>query len=496
MKNFALKVAFLLGLSTSAFSQAVTLNAESGNRAVDAANCWAFGAQSYINTANIRISGTWSVQSNQLTSLLPGASWVKSPFIKLGSGNISFKTRLNGSPGTTRGIRVYIIGVDENKLPTKEAEGTPATLYSYDFANPTSTTIINHSFAIPATYVGKVYKILFSWIGTGGTGRLISDDFSIAGEYWSLPSQNCWPKPVIQDADQDGVADADDAYPNDPKRAFNSYYPAANTFGTLMFEDLWPSKGDFDFNDVVVDYNLLHVTNAANKVVETKATIVLRAAGGSYKNGFAIQFSNLNNNKVVSVAGTKITGTNIHNIASNGVEANVTNGATIIAFNNTYGVLTHPGVGTGINTTPGVAKSKLDTIKLTISYRDNNGNAASGGDVTLSDITGDKFNPFIIVNQNRAVEVHLIDKTPTNLADASKFGTFYDASKPGSGKYYRTANNLPFALNVPVSIPYAIEKSDITTAYLKLIDYATSNGASFTDWYRNTSGYRDSNKLY
>lgn len=48
------------------------------------------------------------------------------------------------------------------------------------------------------------------------------------------------------DADADGVADADDEYPNDVNKAFNNRYPSAS-YATLMFEDLWPGKGDYDF---------------------------------------------------------------------------------------------------------------------------------------------------------------------------------------------------------------------------------------------------------
>jgi hypothetical protein len=43
------------------------------------------------------------------------------------------------------------------------------------------------------------------------------------------------------DTDNDGVADVDDEYPTDNKRAYNNRYPSAG-YGTLMYEDLWPCK--------------------------------------------------------------------------------------------------------------------------------------------------------------------------------------------------------------------------------------------------------------
>lgn len=473
--------------------QALTLDAENGNRAIDIANCWALGAQTYTNTSNLVISGSWSVRSNQLTSMLPSASWVKSPFIKLKTGNITFKTKLDGNPGTTRSIKVYKIPV--NPANNTSREGALEEIYSYNFSSAITTALINHTINIPASWNNQVYKIQFSWLGTGGTGRLLSDDFVIPGEYWALPANNCWPKDIIQDRDGDGIPDDQDEYPDDDKRAFNCYYPAKNVFGTLMFEDLWPSRGDYDFNDVVADYNIKHIANAQNKVVESKITVALRASGGSYKNGLVFQFKGIAPNKVLSVTGNKITGA-LHSLASNGTEAGVTNGAAIVIFDNAYRVLTIPGGGTGINTTPGIAKSPIDTIRVTVSYRNANGTASSGGDVTYSNIDNSLFNPFITVNQVRGVEVHLLDGTPTALANTALLGTKDDKSAAGQNRFYRTANNLPFALNIPESVPYLNERAEITTGYLRLIDWAISGGSQFTNWYKNLPGNRNENNLY
>jgi len=55
----------------------------------------------------------------------------------------------------------------------------------------------------------------------------------------------------LTDSDGDGIQDADDDFPNDPARAFINFFPAAG-YGSLAFEDLWPGKGDYDFNDLVV----------------------------------------------------------------------------------------------------------------------------------------------------------------------------------------------------------------------------------------------------
>ncbi len=85
--------------------------------------------------------------------------------------------------------------------------------------------------------------------------------------------------PPVADVDGDGIPDDQDDYPNDPLRAFDNYFPAAG-FGSLAFEDLWPGKGDYDFNDVVVDYRFQTVTNALNQVVEIFGTFYGKSQWG------------------------------------------------------------------------------------------------------------------------------------------------------------------------------------------------------------------------
>jgi len=91
------------------------------------------------------------------------------------------------------------------------------------------------------------------------------------------------------DSDNDGISDDLDAYPNDPIRAGNVYYPSENGEATLAFEDLWPFIGDYDFNDTAIDYKVTTVTNASNQVVELIFETELVSNGGAFVNGFAFE---------------------------------------------------------------------------------------------------------------------------------------------------------------------------------------------------------------
>jgi LruC domain-containing protein len=80
------------------------------------------------------------------------------------------------------------------------------------------------------------------------------------------------------------------------------------------------------------------------------------------------------------------------------------------------------------------------------------------------------WNPFIIVDQTRGHEVHLLDYEPTDLVDNNYFGMWEDDSDPATGKYYKTANNLPWAIDIPIEFAYPVEKVQIIAAHLKFAD--------------------------
>lgn len=287
------------------------------------------------------------------------------------------------------------------------------------------------------------------------------------------------------DTDGDGIPDNFDEYPNDPERAFNCYYPAKDVFGTLAYEDLWPSRGDYDFNDKVINYNYHRVRNANNLVVDLKSTFVLRAMGASFHNGFGFQFD-VPSSAVESVTGSLLT-EGIVTLNPNGTEAGQSK-ATIIAYEDGYKLLPHTGGGViGVNTTPGAPYVTPDTLRLSVHFQDY---------PTVSALGTAPFNPFIFIRGDRGREVHLPDLAPTALANPAYFGTFDDNSIPAENRYYKSANHLPWAINIVESFDYPIEKAAIINAHLKFAEWAESNGILYPDWYKNLPGYRNPLLIY
>jgi LruC domain-containing protein len=288
------------------------------------------------------------------------------------------------------------------------------------------------------------------------------------------------------DNDQDGVADDDDEFPSDPARAFNNYYPAYS-YGTLAYEDLWPGKGDYDFNDLVLDYRFNVITNGNNNVVELFGTFVINAFGASFENGFGFQLGDASFNQAdLIVTGCELTETYIM-LNNNGTEANQSI-PTIIVYDNAYKQMQHPGTGIGVNTDPTATYVTPDTLNITITFPTN---AYSFNQLNISN-----FNPFLIVNKTRGREVHLPDYPPTSLVDPSYYGTFDDNSIALQGRYYKTELNLPWAINIYESFAYPIEKTPVLQAYNHFAEWAQSGGTLYPDWYRDLSGYRNMGNIY
>lgn len=286
------------------------------------------------------------------------------------------------------------------------------------------------------------------------------------------------------DTDKDGVADNLDDYPQDPTRAFDNYYPAENTVGAFGFEDQWPSIGDYDFNDMVIEYNFNTITNAQNQVVEIEAAFTTKAVGASFHNGFGLQLP-FSPSLVAKVTGTDLR-RSLVSIGSNGTELGQSK-ATIIVFDNAFDQLPWPGSGIGVNTMMGLPYVQPRTLNLVIKLTS----------PTSPSVVGEPpFNPFIFINRTRGREVHLINHEPTDLADKSLFKTKDDNSILPARRYYLTVNHLPFAIDVVDPFDYVKEKTIITSGHLKFKSWALSNGNTYRDWYKPMPGYRNNAFIY
>lgn len=107
----SLLVTGLVLLSASTQAQ-FSMDFESGDRGVEQANCWQFGAVGYVSNSE-KISGTSSARSNSMSNPNLSSSWIKTPWMIWNSGSVTFDARLTNTTGDTKFIAVRFIPFDD-----------------------------------------------------------------------------------------------------------------------------------------------------------------------------------------------------------------------------------------------------------------------------------------------------------------------------------------------------------------------------------------------
>ena len=285
------------------------------------------------------------------------------------------------------------------------------------------------------------------------------------------------PPPAITDNDGDGVGEALDADDNDASVAFVSYFPSGSTWGTYAFEDLWPVKGDYDVNDMILGFKISYYTNASNLVTKLRLDYNLRAAGSTYNLGAAFQLDKVAASNVQSVTGREISGISPFGVNANGTEAGVSL-AVIPLFNSQKDVVSNQGFLNTLSGTHVITPDQYLNVKFVTPFQQ-------------ADIAVSSFNLFIVVN-TRDLEIHL----PT-FDGTSKFNPLLASG--GSlypGDLFKNVDGMMWGLMIPEPFQYPSEYNSIVKGYLHFAEWATSGGSSYPDWYKDLSGYIDQEFIY
>lgn len=388
------------------------------------------------------------------------------------------------SAGTSIGWVLMANGWDDIKDSIKANNPNQTKFYStYAFNPEGSASLRQHNVQL----LDPARKIVF--VGFEDVRRDYSSDndfndllmYTTVTPYTSLDLSGL-PKADYCDLDDDndGVKNCDEDYRDDPLRAYNNYYT-----GTLGYEDLWPGKGDYDFNDLVVAYNTNQVTDAANNIKDIKTTYTVKAVGGAIHHGFGVQVDGLSPSLIESTTGTQST-QSLVTFDGKGLESGQTD-AVLIAYDDIFDHIDHVSGEAFINTIKG------NTSIATVDFQTD---LTLTSAISPASIGLPPYNPFIFVRGNRGMEIHLADEKPTDLANVAAFGTVDDDSNPGTGRYYRTSDNLPWAIHIDGTFDYPKEYSPIGTAFNNYTSWANSNGSVFTDWYLDLPGYRNAANIY
>lgn len=267
------------------------------------------------------------------------------------------------------------------------------------------------------------------------------------------------------DKDADGIPDAFDQFPC--KSAANSVVsvPAAGVYSLLMFEDLWPFQGDFDFNDVVLNYNVQLYTTSSNQVAKVRATFFVRAHGATNNSGIGwrlpVGLSGATVRRTIG-NGTPVVLTPV--AGEDELTVRVVDNVRAQVFNNAQGL---------INTVEGNPTRAGFPVTVDVEF---------ATPVTISSADA-PFDVFIFKSEKFGHQVHMPQFGGTDTVDSALFGTGNDTSN--ALRKYVDGNGVPFALHVPADTVHPIENTRIESVFPRILDFGASGGASFPNFFAN-----------
>ena len=254
----------------------------------------------------------------------------------------------------------------------------------------------------------------------------------------------------------------------DPKYEFRK---TTENVGFYIFEDQWPSKGDYDLNDVIFNATYTKVYSTANNAIYeegyTFKTYTNAAKAEKLKSGVAVKVEGLQATDqiefFVKKPGAKeFTAATFERDTRNNIIYLTDNAKSNIGTEYMFNVKHDEALGA-------LYKEKKVKIKPFI-YRDVDG---------------------------KRLEIHIAQEAPTNAADKSFFGTEDDASQPDKKIFYVRSGNYPFGIFLDGATEsdmsklfdaenetIAIDGDEEHPIYPKYKSWVESNGSKDKDWYK------------
>lgn len=242
-------------------------------------------------------------------------------------------------------------------------------------------------------------------------------------------------------------------------------YPSGG-YGTLLFEDNWPVKGDYDLNDVVARYKIqLEVEDG--EIYYIIINVQLTALGGSYPYQLCMKANNLKEDNIGKIKGY----TQNPNYIGTYSTSYTDNRSLLVTYD--WPGLKGSNGGSYYNTEEDHLATGLDYNQLSIIINLNEA-------MTVADLPHDSFD-FFIKRTDDNTEIHMKGYAPT---DAFEAGYAEEAASMGSA-YYSTKDNFVWGIKVPAAIPHPKERVSILDAYPDFAGWVESGGTLNSNWYEN-----------
>ncbi len=253
------------------------------------------------------------------------------------------------------------------------------------------------------------------------------------------------------------------------------FYPSSSSYYIAVYEDNFPSKGDYDFNDLVVGYQVKYGLDINGRVKTIEGDGYMIAKGGSYNHNWYLHI-NLPNS--ITATGSLTVNQPSSSSPMEGFPSDIASTGHVLmeVYSNSQQIFYDPNE-TFVNTL--WYTEHIPGPKFSFSVTLDNG-------VPINQMTLAPFDPILYV-QDTGYEIHL----PEHSAILNQ-----SANTQNGETNFKDANGYPFALILPENWLFPNEYVDLGNAYPTFISFVESNNTSNTSWYENRieSGVTANNK--
>ena len=232
----------------------------------------------------------------------------------------------------------------------------------------------------------------------------------------------------------------------------------SSTTGVYAFEDLWPKKGDYDLNDVVVNAKHEKEFNDKGKIVKETFYLTTYQNYVELTSGLALTLNTVVTPETIVMK--KITAG-----ATDAEETEFTQEGSVYYL------------------TDDVKGELGTTYILELTYKTA---LSSSGDLA-------SIQPFIYRSEGEQNwEVHIPMEAPTEKMNSDYFGKEDDCSNPAAGLYFVRQGDYPFAFYLKGANISAFEETilkreneskPIDELFPGFLEWSTSHGGTNRDWY-------------
>ncbi len=232
-----------------------------------------------------------------------------------------------------------------------------------------------------------------------------------------------------------------------------NYFPSSSSYYLVGYEDLYPNKGDYDFNDLTVAYQARYGLNGEGEVVTIRGTAYLITRGAGYSHDWRLRIPLPGDVTAVLSCTTFLDPDDEYSLqdCSPGGGGFTAGNLDIQVFSATATIFKDPGGAAFTNTLRGQAFVLGPKSEFRVDF---------DAPLPASSIGEAPFDPYLFVRNTRE-EIQLLQVNPD----------------------FKDENGFPFGMLMPIDWAPPLEYFSISTIYPLFDSFVTSEATQFQDWY-------------